>query len=188
MKSGNVMQDLCSILTPSFTLRPLEETDLPQVLHWRNDPAVRSQMASDHRLSLDEHRRWFDRIRNANDQRHWVVLWRRNPVGVTNARSIDGRPLRESDAVELGLYYGDVSVRGTLLAFVPAMMTIDYCFDELGVPAAEARVRPGNLAAIRFNGALGYETASTVDGLIRMTLQPARYRDKTASMRRLMKG
>ena len=41
------------------TLRPMIESDLEQVLKWRNHPDVRSYMYSTHEIRMDEHRAWY---------------------------------------------------------------------------------------------------------------------------------
>lgn len=40
-------------------LRPMAESDLEQVLEWRNHPEVRSYMYSTHEIRMDEHCVWF---------------------------------------------------------------------------------------------------------------------------------
>lgn len=40
-------------------LRPMTESDLEQVLQWRNHPDVRRYMYTTHEIRLEEHRKWF---------------------------------------------------------------------------------------------------------------------------------
>jgi len=40
-------------------LRPMAESDLEQVLEWRNHPDIRRYMYSTHAIRMDEHRRWY---------------------------------------------------------------------------------------------------------------------------------
>lgn len=40
-------------------LRPMTESDLVDVLQWRNHPEVRRYMYTTHEIRLDEHRKWF---------------------------------------------------------------------------------------------------------------------------------
>lgn len=40
-------------------LRPMVESDLEQVLQWRNHPEIRRYMYTTHEIDLDEHRKWF---------------------------------------------------------------------------------------------------------------------------------
>ncbi|WP_405420706.1 UDP-4-amino-4,6-dideoxy-N-acetyl-beta-L-altrosamine N-acetyltransferase [Marinobacter flavimaris] len=41
------------------TLRPMTESDLEQVLQWRNHLEVRSYMYTTHEIRVEEHRKWF---------------------------------------------------------------------------------------------------------------------------------
>jgi RimJ/RimL family protein N-acetyltransferase len=42
-----------------YSLRPMTESDLEQVLQWRNHPEVRRYMYTTHEIRLEEHRKWF---------------------------------------------------------------------------------------------------------------------------------
>ena len=45
-----------------YRIRQLEESDIEQVLKWRNSEHVRANMYTDHIINIDEHRRWFEKI------------------------------------------------------------------------------------------------------------------------------
>ncbi|MEA3641705.1 MAG: UDP-4-amino-4,6-dideoxy-N-acetyl-beta-L-altrosamine N-acetyltransferase [Lamprobacter sp.] len=55
-----------------MTLHPLTEADLELILPWRNTPAVRRAMVSQHEISLDEHCTWFQRLRQ-DPSRRWYL-------------------------------------------------------------------------------------------------------------------
>lgn len=46
------------------TLRAMTESDLEQVLQWRNHPEVRCYMYTTHEIRLEEHRKWFANASN----------------------------------------------------------------------------------------------------------------------------
>ncbi|WP_230714510.1 GNAT family N-acetyltransferase [Marinobacter shengliensis] len=43
----------------NHSLRPMTESDLEQVLQWRNHPEVRRYMYTTHEIRLEEHSKWF---------------------------------------------------------------------------------------------------------------------------------
>ena len=51
-----------------YSLRQLEEPDLPIILEWRNDESVRKNMYTDHIISIEEHKRWYANLTQRNDQ------------------------------------------------------------------------------------------------------------------------
>jgi UDP-4-amino-4,6-dideoxy-N-acetyl-beta-L-altrosamine N-acetyltransferase len=46
--------------TKAGLIRHMEESDIEQVLSWRNHPDIRRYMYTQHEISLAEHTRWFN--------------------------------------------------------------------------------------------------------------------------------
>lgn len=170
--------------TPSFKMTELQDDDLETVLFWRNKPEIRLQMLNDGFIDMDSHRQWFQSQQACEGQLQLMIRHKNTCVGVSNIKSLDDQSLGNSRQVELGLYFGDDRFRGTLLAFVPALMTINYCFKGLGCELIQARVKPANSAALRFNQALGYRITEN-NGLVYMQLTEDAFVNATASMQRL---
>ena len=42
----------------NLTIREIELKDLDAVLRWRNDPAIRRYMLTQHEITVDEHAQW----------------------------------------------------------------------------------------------------------------------------------
>lgn len=47
------------MLNMNYTLRPLEEKDLPIILEWRNSEKVHSKMLTDHKITWEEYYSWY---------------------------------------------------------------------------------------------------------------------------------
>ena len=45
-------------------IRPMEESDLDNVLRWRNHPSIRRSMLTQHEISSFEHTDWFKSIQS----------------------------------------------------------------------------------------------------------------------------
>lgn len=54
------------------TLRPAGDADRAQILAWRNHPAVRRVMFTDHLIAAEEHARWWQRVQASPD--HQVLV------------------------------------------------------------------------------------------------------------------
>ncbi len=140
-------------------LRPIEKRDLEQVRQWRNDPDVARNMFSQHDISQHEHAQWFTRASEDAQQWNFVFEFRAQPVGFINLKSLDEKRLVDSEIAEPGMYMGAEQYRGNILAFCPALALNDYCFENLSITTLRARVLRKNLAAIKFNQALGYQAS-----------------------------
>ncbi|MBK8972316.1 MAG: GNAT family N-acetyltransferase [Hahellaceae bacterium] len=172
--------------TPSFQLVEMQEEALERVLLWRNSPEIRLQMVDDQPISMASHLAWFEKQKRCDKQIHFVVKHQKAPVGISNLRCLGDGTLAEATELEVGLYYGDAKLRGSLLAFAPALMTINFCFKGLGAKRLFARVKASNLSALRFNKTLGYEIVKN-GPLIQMDLTECRFDEASRPLCRLLK-
>ncbi|MCG6174530.1 UDP-4-amino-4,6-dideoxy-N-acetyl-beta-L-altrosamine N-acetyltransferase, partial [Anoxybacillus sp. LAT_31] len=60
-------------LLESARLEDMNSSHLEMVLSWRNQEHIRSVMFHDQIISLEEHRKWFDRVKE--DQRTIVKIF-----------------------------------------------------------------------------------------------------------------
>lgn len=71
------------------TLVPMTEQHLEPVLAWRNDPRVRSNMYSQHEITLDEHRAWWNSARKQMDRRYFIYHAEGRDLGFVSITDID---------------------------------------------------------------------------------------------------
>ena len=71
-----------------FRLRPLAEIDLETIRQWRNSDRVRLNMYADHIITPEEHRRWYDRIKDDPRWLYLIMEYDGQPAGVVNFRGI----------------------------------------------------------------------------------------------------
>lgn len=190
--AGTALQKLSPWLSGGgFSLRPLIEEDRERILAWRNSPAVRLQMVQSEAIDRPTHERWFEQQTTQAQSLHAQSLQLmaqkgERPVGVCNLMTLQGEALAEASTAEMGYYLGVDDVRGSLLAFVPALLTLNGAFEGLGLQQVQARVKASNLAAIRFNQTLGYTTVES-GPLLKMVLSASDYRQASAGLQRLVR-
>jgi RimJ/RimL family protein N-acetyltransferase len=167
-------------------LRAIKEEDLERVRNWRNDPGISGFMLSQSIISPVQQQAWFERIRKAQDQCHWLIYYKNEPVGAANIKSAQAAvPLQQAESIEPGLYIADSRYKGNILAFAPSLLIADYCFERLGVNQLKARVKPENQAAIKYNQRLGYDIESTGE-LVTMVLTQQAYTQATQAVKALL--
>lgn len=144
------------------TLAPVQQEDLALLREWRNRPDISAQMLDQRPISEAAQLQWFERIKNDTSQQHFVIRYKNEPVGTCNLKQPEGQPVIGSPVLESGFYLADPRFRGSMLAFFPALALNQYCFQTLGCTTLLAHVKPDNLAALRFNQQLGYETMESI--------------------------
>ena len=133
------------------TLRPLRESDLEIVLGWRNSERIRLQMYTDHEITPDEHRRWFERVRNADETACYVLEVRDRPVGVVTVSRID----RRNGVCHWGFYVGDAEApRGTGAAL--GFLGLEMLFETMSFRKVCGEVLGSNAASLRFHERYGF--------------------------------
>ncbi|HSW04738.1 hypothetical protein [Aquabacterium sp.] len=79
-----------AIAPPITTLRLAVDADAPVVLGWRNHPAVRRVMFTDHLIGPDEHGAWWNRVQASPRHRLLIVVHAGLDCGVvTFTRSLE---------------------------------------------------------------------------------------------------
>lgn len=130
-------------------LRPATDSDLEAILEWRNHPEVRRVSLTQHEITLEEHRGWWEKTRD--DATRKVLIYERDeaPSGVVTFFDIEG------GSAWWGYYLDNAGLdeRGALF---PAWITIQreavkYARDELGVVELHGETLAANQAAVDFN-------------------------------------
>lgn len=65
---------------PTGHIRRMRESDLYQVLTWRNHPEIRRYMYTQHEIQLDEHHAWF--LQASQNPRKHLLIYEENGVAL----------------------------------------------------------------------------------------------------------
>jgi UDP-4-amino-4,6-dideoxy-N-acetyl-beta-L-altrosamine N-acetyltransferase len=144
-------------------LRPATDADRDLVLRWRNHPDVRAVSLTQHEITPDEHRQWWDRTAAADDRAVYVYERGGLPAGVVTFFDID----RASRTAWWGYYLDNAGLteRGELL---PAWIAIQreavrLAFGPLDLDVLEAEVLDANEGVRHFNRRNGFEDVDEYD-------------------------
>lgn len=118
-----------NILGNKVILRAVEESDLPLLHKWSNDPQTQDIIGSIHfPSSLDWHRRWFDNLKNDPlNQRFAIDTTDQGLLGLSTIVNIDWK----NNHAWHGIFLGDKDIRGKGYGMDAVMATMRYAFDEL---------------------------------------------------------
>lgn len=136
-----------------YALRDIQEDDLPLLLEWRNSPRIHSKMLTDHKITLDEHVAWFDRIKDEPIKKHFVFTYDGTPIGYNNCSGLD----LERRTVYGSSYIGAPDKCPKNSGVVLFYMSNDYVFSTFDVIIREVKVFADNQKALRLEQLFGYE-------------------------------
>jgi RimJ/RimL family protein N-acetyltransferase len=156
-------------------LRLLEETDLPLTLDWRNRDENRHWFFSPAVISPDQHRGWFDRYRERDDDFVFVIEETdefKRPVGQLSLYDIDWATGR----AEFGrLLIGDPEARGLGVAQLATALLVDEALEGWGLREIHLECRSTNARAIAVYAACGFhaqEPVGDVTSMVRRRAEP----------------
>ena len=115
----------------SYTVRPVQESDLEQIMNWRMDPEITKYMNTNPKLTLEGQKLWFAKIQENTDVRYWIIEVDGQPAGVINLTGLN----REDGVLGWAYYVGEKKLRSMKLALALEMNLYDHIFDVLGKKA-----------------------------------------------------
>lgn len=105
----------------------LREEHLQQLMEWRMRPDISKYLNTDPKLTLDGQKKWYERIKNDQSSRNWIIYVDNVPSGLINIFDIDFLNSRCS----WGYYIANLEVRSLKLAMYLEWNLYDYVFNNL---------------------------------------------------------
>lgn len=150
-------------------LRPLAEGDLDLLLTWRNSDRVRSWMYSEHIITPEEHRSWFERSLQGEFPATLIFEYRGVPCGVKSFSQID----RCNNRCYWGFYLGETDLPrgcGSAMGF----LALEYIFERQQFRKLCAEAFAFNEGSVRYHTRLGFAQEGR---LVQHVLKNGRYED-----------
>lgn len=136
-------------MSDAVIVRALTEDDLPMVLAWRNHPAVRSCMLTQHEISQDEHRNWYERVKGDQTRQQLIVIDSADPIGF-----VQFNPVCQGGIADWGFYARPDAPKGSGTKLGHA--ALGYAFKKLGLHKVCGQTIDSNVASIAFHQKLGF--------------------------------
>ena len=147
-------------------LRPALDRDLDDMRAWRNHPEVRRVSLTQHEITADEHRQWWERVQA--DPTRLVLIYERNSIGSGVVAFFD---LDEDAKTGWWSYFLDnagLEERGEMF---PAWISIQrearkYAMRELALAELHAETLTSNASAAEFNARQGFTEVERYERLV----------------------
>ncbi|MBR3622979.1 MAG: GNAT family N-acetyltransferase [Selenomonadaceae bacterium] len=140
-----------------YAIREIEESDLSQLLEWRNSPEIHSKMLTDHIITWDEHLAWFKKIKEQDPTLNFAFVYQDKLVGYAGYTKYD--PVTKTGdggsylAPELDLPVDAGIYSGELLLY--------YGFETLGIKKTVTDVFLDNERVVKMNKLMGSKIISS---------------------------
>ena len=139
----------CPFMIKACTVRALTEDDLPMVLAWRNHPAVRGLMLTQHEITLEEHRQWFGRVKHDKSRQQLIVMDGTLPLGFVQFNSVS-----QGGIADWGFYLRPDAPSGSGTKLGQAALM--HAFNVLGLHKVCGQAIESNAASIAFHQKMGF--------------------------------
>ncbi len=135
-----------------IVLESLGHDHLEMVRLWRNQDFVRTNMQFKELLSRADQERWFNSL-DQNKNLYWVIRSHDYPIGLIHIKDIDS----EKSNGEAGIFIGEPSYLEMPQPMLAILLMMELAFSILKLKTLLAKIKSGNIHAIRFNERLGYQ-------------------------------
>ncbi|ONG40587.1 UDP-4-amino-4,6-dideoxy-N-acetyl-beta-L-altrosamine N-acetyltransferase [Alkanindiges hydrocarboniclasticus] len=130
-------------------IRYAVESDLPLILSWRNHPSIKKYMYTQHDITMQEHKEWFERCLSQPEDIHLLMfLVNEKSMGFINF-SHD-----KFDVVNWGFYISPDAPKGT--GYALGLSAIEFGFKTLKFRKICGQVLSFNERSINFHKKLGF--------------------------------
>jgi UDP-4-amino-4,6-dideoxy-N-acetyl-beta-L-altrosamine N-acetyltransferase len=136
-------------MSDACTVRALTDADLPMVLDWRNHPAVRSCMLTQHEISLEEHRNWFVRVKEDKTRQQLIVLDGAHTLGFVQFKQVC-----QGGIADWGFYVRPDAPKGSGKKLGQAALA--HAFKALGLHKVCGQAIETNVASVAFHRKLSF--------------------------------
>jgi RimJ/RimL family protein N-acetyltransferase len=142
---------------PGVTLAPFGRQHLAQTLQWTNDPELARLLDRRHRVTADEHERWFAALASRHDTRFFAIEEGTRHVGNVWLADIDPLDRKAEVRIVLGLDAANRGSGSSAIALVAA-----YAFGDMKLHRLYAYVLAFNPRARRAFEKAGFAVEGTL--------------------------
>jgi len=142
-------------MNKDIRLIPLSEEYLELALEWRNAESVRKNMYTSHVISLEEHKRWFEGIKDDATKRYFIVSIEGELLGVVGFTEINN----VMGIASWAFYASPKAPRGT--GSKMEFSALDYAFNELKLHKLRCEVLGFNQPVVKLHTKFGFTLEGT---------------------------
>lgn len=148
----------------NISLRLLTESDLGHILAWRNRDDAKVWFKDSRVISMEQHKRWFEKYIEKENDFHFIIEVNKTAVGQASVYHI----CREKREAEIGRFLVAPDHEGKGYIKQACSELIKLCRDDLKLSYIFLEVIENNEKAAALYKKNGFSEEKRYDGLIRM--------------------
>lgn len=129
----------------AIELKRLTEKELELMMNWRMRQDITKMMFTDVKLTLEEQKNWYDRIKDSEEEIRWVIWNNEKPVGSMYVVDID----RTNRRCESGWFVAEKNGLDLKSTIALQQNLCDYIFDRLNLNRVYGLVLDDNKYLVR---------------------------------------
>lgn len=136
-------------------VRNLQQSDLEDVLTWRNSPEIRKHMLTQHEISIEEHQLWFNKNSKDESKRLLIVEDENIPIGFVQFSNVESGGI-----ADWGFYLRPNAKPGSGIKL--GVNSLHFAFRELHLHKVCGQALATNHKSIKFHLNLGFTQEGTL--------------------------
>lgn len=133
-------------------LRVITDDELELMREWRNSPAVRANMYSQHEINREEHMTWWEKTKTRTDQKYLMYEAAGVPTGIAAFTGID----IQSQNSAWAFYASPMAPKGT--GSKMEYLMLEYAFSTLQLHKLFCEVLAFNTPVIKLHQKFGFKS------------------------------
>jgi len=133
-------------------LKKLTKEDIELVRTWRNSKEVAAYMYTEHEISMESQKKWFNKIDSDRSCIYWIIEYEGKHLGLASITEINSN----LSSCYWSFYLGDSSVRGAGLGAKIEFNVINYVFETLKLNKLRCEVFVTNDKVIKMHEKFGF--------------------------------
>ncbi|MQL51451.1 UDP-4-amino-4,6-dideoxy-N-acetyl-beta-L-altrosamine N-acetyltransferase [Desulfofundulus thermobenzoicus] len=135
-------------------LQTITENDLELIRKWRNQDEIRNFMYTNHIISPEEHRKWYEKISNDPSVKYWIFSNDgKMKNGLVCLYNIDAK----NKSAFWGFYVGDLQTKGKGIGSRVEFTILDHVFLVMDLNKLNCEVLSFNEVALNLHKKFGFE-------------------------------
>ena len=139
-----------------YTMRSIEEKDLGMIFEWRNSPRIHSVMLTEHKITWEEHKQWFEGMKNNPLKRNFVFEYKGIPIGYVGYTDFN----TDECTCSPGLYIGEQKNLPPEAGIIIYYMSVVYAFEKFNMKRLDYFVLAKNEISMEISKFLGFKEYS----------------------------
>lgn len=140
--------------TERLILRPINKSDGPDIVRWRNQKEITDNLFSDPGLTLHQHNAWYKKYLKEKTRIEFMIIKKQDnkKIGTIGLNKID----RKNQKAEYGILIGEKDEWGQGYAKEATFAILNYGFKKLNLHKIYLEVFCENTNAIRLYKKIGF--------------------------------